>query len=48
MLNAFLGQMNDIKQLQKEFGEIIKTSDNNALPIINSIFRELMSIQLHI
>lgn len=40
--------MNDIKQLQKEFGEIVETSDNNALPIINNIFRELMSIRVHI
>ena len=43
-----LEQMNDIKQLQKEFGEIVETSDNNALPIINNIFRELMSIRVHI
>lgn len=43
-----LEQMNDIKQLQKEFGEIVETSDNNALPIIDNIFRELMSIRVYI
>lgn len=43
-----LKQMDDIKQLQKEFGEIVETSDNNALPIIDNISRELMSIRVHI
>ena len=43
-----LEQMDEIKQLQTEFNEIIETSDNNALPIIENISRELMSIRVHI
>lgn len=43
-----LVQMDDIKQLQKEFDEIVETSGNNALPIIDNISRELVSIRVHI
>lgn len=43
-----LVQMDDIKQLQHEFDEIVETSGNNALPIIDNISRELVSIRVHI
>ena len=47
-VKRILEQMDEIKQLQTEFNEIIETSDNNALPIIENISRELMSIRVHI